>query len=483
MKSTELEFETVIGLEVHIQLATEEKIFCTDRIAFGAEPNTDISPVSLAYPGTLPRLNRKLIPKAIRLGLALGSTIEPYSRFDRKNYFYADLPKGYQITQDQFPICTGGQFRLSNRNIRIHHLHLEEDAGKSIHDQDPEDTLIDLNRAGTPLVELVTEPDFRSGEEVVEFMEGLRQLVRWLEVSDGNMEEGSMRCDINVSIRPVGDAKLGARCEVKNVNSMRFAKRAILHETNRQIALIKQGEKIVQETRGFDAGTGTTYSLREKEEAHDYRYFPEPDLPPLILLVEEIEAQKKQLPELPWEQAKRFEKIYELPAFEAGQLVQEKDTAAYFERLAEMAESNSIIREISKLIINRLRPMLASENRAVHENNVPGKNWIKFVKLIDNQSITSSVAYQFLLPDLLATPDADPEELARKLDLLKDENGDELEALIRKILDENQTKAEAYRKGKKGLIGFFMGAVMRQTNGKADPTESERIFREFLDAE
>ena len=284
-----MSYETVIGLETHIQLSTFSKAFCSDAAAFGGAPNTHTSVISLAHPGTLPRLNKKAVEYAVKLGLALGCDINRHTTFDRKNYFYADLPKGFQTTQDRAPVCIGGSISLKidkpvsgrhNPLIRIHHIHLEEDAGKSMHDQSPEHSYIDLNRAGVPLLEIVSEPDLRSPEEVAAYMEEMRRLVRWLGVSDGNMEEGSMRCDVNISIRPVGSTTFGNRCEIKNVNSMRFAKRAIEYEVNRQIALVEAGGKVEQETRGFDVANGVTYSLREKENAHDYRYFPEPDLPP-----------------------------------------------------------------------------------------------------------------------------------------------------------------------------------------------------------
>ncbi|TNE58945.1 MAG: Asp-tRNA(Asn)/Glu-tRNA(Gln) amidotransferase subunit GatB, partial [Bacteroidetes bacterium] len=289
-------YETVIGLEVHVQLATRSKMFSTDNAAFGGAPNTHTSAISLAHPGTLPRLNKTAVEYAVRLGLALGCTINQVSTFDRKNYFYADLPKGYQITQNEKPVCTGGQVVFNTPatfgseepasgqvTVRLHHIHLEEDAGKSLHDQDPEYSRIDLNRAGVPLLEIVSEPDLRSPEEAAAFMETIRKLVRWLGISDGNMEEGSLRCDVNISVRKKGATRLGTRCEIKNINSMRFARRAIEFETDRQIGILEQGGSVEQETRGFNPENGTTYPLREKEEAHDYRYFPEPDLPPVVI--------------------------------------------------------------------------------------------------------------------------------------------------------------------------------------------------------
>lgn len=319
------EYEVVIGLETHVQLATHSKAFCGDDARFGGEPNTHISTISLGHPGTLPHLNKRQIEFAVRLGLALGCQINLRSTFDRKNYFYADLPKGYQITQDRLPICVGGSLRISTKDgdkeVQIHHIHMEEDAGKSIHDLDPNDSLIDLNRAGVPLLEIVTEPDLRSADEVDAYMTAMRQLVRYLEISDGNMEEGSLRCDCNVSIRRLGDTHLNARCEIKNMNSMRFARRAIEYEVSRQAQIMEAGGKIAQQTLNFDPETGTTSPLRSKEDAHDYRYFPEPDLPPVVILPEYLEAIKMQMPPLPWELLEQFKNEYGLTDYECGRSV------------------------------------------------------------------------------------------------------------------------------------------------------------------
>ena len=288
MSSPYEQYETVIGLEIHVQLSTKSKAFCADDTSFGGEPNTQVSTISLGHPGTLPRLNKKQIEYAVRLGLALGSEINQVSYFDRKNYFYADLPKGYQITQDRRPVCVGGDLEIRvgemRKKVRIHHIHMEEDAGKSMHDSDPVNSFIDLNRAGVPLLEVVSEPDLRSPEEVDAYMSAMRQLVKYLEISDGNMEQGSMRCDCNVSVRKKGATKLGERCEIKNLNSMRYARRAINYEVKRQIDLIESGGRVKQQTLNFDPTTGVTSPLREKEDAHDYRYFPEPDLPPVLNL-------------------------------------------------------------------------------------------------------------------------------------------------------------------------------------------------------
>ena len=332
------QYETVIGLEIHLQLATRSKAFCGDDTTFGGEPNTHVSAISLGHPGTLPKLNKTQVEYATRLGLALNCKINQRNCFDRKNYFYLDLPKGYQITQDKHPVCIGGglEIRLGGEKkyIRLHHIHMEEDAGKSIHDVDPKHSLIDLNRAGTPLLEIVTEPDLRSGEEVDAFMTAMRQLARYLEISDGNMQEGSMRCDVNVSVRKKGETIFGERCEVKNVNSMKYARQAIAYESQRQIDLIENGGTVTRETLNFNPTTGITTPMRDKEDAHDYRYFPDPDLPPVILSPTFIDEVKNRLPKLPNELFTEFTSKYGLSEYEAELLTTEKNTALYFSELA-----------------------------------------------------------------------------------------------------------------------------------------------------
>lgn len=466
-------YETVIGLEIHVQLATRSKAFCADSAAFGGAPNTHTSAISLAHPGTLPRLNRRAVEYAVRLGLALGSQINLVSAFDRKNYFYADLPKGYQITQDKHPICTGG--RLSD--VRIHHIHLEEDAGKSLHDQDPRDSLVDLNRAGVPLLEIVTEPDFRSAAEVAAFMEDMRRLVRWLGISDGNMEEGSLRCDINVSVRKTGDPVLGQRCEIKNVNSMRFARRAVEFEAERQIAILENGGRIEQETRGFDAAAGTTYSLREKEQAHDYRYFPDPDLPPVIIRPEELERIRAEMPPLPAVLEQEFQTRYELPAYDAGQLTQDRATAFYFLDLLEQKSSPKLA---ANLLINKLIPWVAENKAELTECPVQPAQWAVFLQLIESGQISASAAYQRLFPVLLANPGAGPAQLADRLNLRQSADTGFLETLADEVLARFPDKVQEYKKGKKGLIGLFMGELMKASGGKADPKAATRVLEEKL---
>lgn len=480
-------YETVIGLEIHVQLATRSKAFCADDAAFGGAPNTHISAVSLAHPGTLPRLNRQAVEYAVRLGLALDCRINPHSTFDRKNYFYADLPKGFQTTQQNNPICIGGHLSLNGgaSNIRIHHIHLEEDAGKSMHDQDPADSLIDLNRAGVPLLEIVTEPDLRSAAEVAAFMSEMRRLVRWLGVSDGNMEEGSLRCDVNISVRKQGAEKLGQRCEVKNVNSMRFARRAIEFEVNRQIEILESGGKIEQETRGFDATSGSTYSLREKEEAHDYRYFPEPDLPPVVISNAQLQRIQSEMPPLPRVLETDFQSRFGLPAADAELLTQERDTAVYFLQMADPAQEGnhrlpSTIRQISNLLINKLLPWSAETGLPLGDCPVPADAWIEFINLIESGQISASGAYQRLFPALLERPGHHPALLATELNLLQSDDLDFLEKLADEVLARFPEKVAEYKKGKKGLIGFFMGELMKASKGKAEPKSATRLLEERL---
>ena len=371
MSSIYDQYETVIGLEVHVQLGTKSKAFCADSTTFGAKPNTQISTISLAYPGTLPKLNEQQVEYAIRLGLALGCTINERNQFDRKNYFYADLPKGYQITQDAAPICLGGalpiQVKGEERVIRIHHIHMEEDAGKSIHDQDPSASLIDLNRAGVPLLEVVTEPDLHSAEEVDAFMTAMRQLVRYLEVSDGNMEEGSLRCDVNVSVMPKGSEVFGNRCEIKNLNSMRFARRAIEFERKRQVDLIESGGEVQQSTLNFNPATGVTTPLRSKENAHDYRYFPDPDLPPLHLKEERVNNVRAKLPALPWELRRRFVSMG-VSDKDAVLLIEEKSTALFFQSFIQQYNNKKDrVVAAAKLMINKLLPWAKNKNVSLSE--------------------------------------------------------------------------------------------------------------------
>lgn len=474
-------YETVIGLEVHLQLSTRSKAFCGDDASFGGAPNSHVSVISLGHPGTLPRLNEAQVRYAVRLGLALGCKINLESRFDRKNYFYTDLPKGYQITQDALPICVGGALPIKVgeqwRKVRIHHIHMEEDAGKSIHDIDPESSLIDLNRAGVPLLEIVTEPDLHSAAEVDAFMTGMRQLARYLGISDGNMQEGSMRCDVNISLRKMGSQKLGERCEIKNLNSMRFARQAIDYEVERQAALLDSGQTIVKQTLKFDPNSGTTRPLRGKEDAHDYRYFPDPDLPPVVLTEAFIEAEKNNLPALPWQLFEKFTSAYGLPDYDAGLLTQEPGVAAFF---LQLCDSTKNFKAAANLIINKVNPWLSEKESGVEQFPVPVNALAALIDLVDAKKVSASAAYQQLFPAMLENPEVPPHELAEKLNLTQVSDENYLEQLARQVIAAHPKEADIFRKGKKGLIGFFMGELMEASKGKADPKAGRELLLKLL---
>ncbi len=482
------QYETVIGLEAHVQLGTLSKAFCSDSTKFGGEPNTQTSVVSLAHPGTLPRMNKKQIEYAVRLGMALGCRINERNAFDRKNYFYADLPKGYQITQDKHPICIGGSLDVrtteGSKSIRLHHIHIEEDAGKSIHDQNPTATLIDLNRSGTPLVEIVTEPDLRSGEEVDAFMSAMRHLVRWLDVSDGNMEEGSLRCDVNISIRPVGQVEFGTRCEVKNVNSMRFARKAIEFETKRQIELVESGGKVEQNTLNFDPATGVTTPLRSKENAHDYRYFPDPDLPPIILSPSFLEKIRNEMPQLPNAARAELMSVFGLPEYDVLLLTEERAIYTYFKDFVSQIKTPQY-KAVSNLIINKILPTANELKIELTDFPLPINELADFLTLIETGKISNTAAYQTLFPELLTEKTAQNAPisvaaLAEKLNLFQNSDTDFLAKIIAEVMAENAAKVGEYRKGKKGLLGFFVGEVMKRSKGKADPKATNGLVIKAL---
>ncbi len=476
------QYELVVGLEVHIQLSTKSKAFCGDSTEFGTAPNTQVSAISLGLPGTLPRVNKSQIIYAVRLGLALGSQINHKNYFDRKNYFYSDLPKGYQITQDNQPVCIGGQLELKTengvKNIRIHHIHMEEDAGKSIHDQHPDYSLIDLNRAGVPLLEVVTEPDFRSAEEVDQFMTRMRQLVRYLEISDGNMEQGSMRCDCNISVRKKGVSEFGERCEVKNVNSMRFARKAIEFEFKRQVDLLESGIKVQQQTLSFDPISGTTSPLRDKEDAHDYRYFPEPDLPPILLSEVFIESIRTKLPALPWQLKAHLEEKLGLSNYDAHLLTEDKHIALFF---LDFTREYSDYKSAANLFINKIIPYLNEQKSGVQDFPLSSKQLSGFLDLIEGGKVSSAIAYQRLFPVLLEKPTIPAFDLAQALNLIQSSDMDFLENLVKEAIDNYPEKVAAYRKGKKGLIGFFMGEVMKKSKGKAEPKTTKSLLTKYLE--
>lgn len=475
-------YELVSGLEIHVQLNTNSKIFSADSASFGASPNQNISTVSLALPGALPKLNKEVIAKAIRIGLALNCTINQINHFDRKNYFYADLPKGYQITQDSQPICVNGfiDVELSNgtvKKIGINRIHLEEDAGKSIHDQDENYSLVDLNRAGVPLIEIVTEPDIRSAEEASALLTEIRKLVRHLNVSDGNMEEGSLRCDANISIRRFGDAEYGTRCEVKNLNSMRNVRSAMEFEFMRQVDVISNGGKIIQSTLNFDVDKGTTSPMRTKEEANDYRYFADPDLPPIQISDEWLAKIKSEMPTLPNEITKQL--ISEFGISRADAILFASDTSLlnYFNlALPTVNHKKSLI----NWLIGPIRALLNEREIAISTYKIKPIQLAKTINLVDDKKLTQQIAIQQLLPALEENQTVAVIDLAQSLNLLISENEDELDSFIDQVLNKHPQQVESYKKGKKGVLGLFVGEVMKLAKGKADAKKLNELIIEKL---
>lgn len=474
-------YEAVIGLEVHIQLSTKSKAFCSDSTSYGAMPNRQVSAVSLAHPGTLPRANTTQIEYAIKLGLSLKSRISKVSYFDRKHYFYADLPKGFQTTQDNAPICIGGNFSFYHndglRNIRIHHIHMEEDAGKSMHEGDTSYSKIDLNRAGVPLLEMVTEPDFRSAEEVYDFIHAMRLHVQYLGISDGNMEEGSIRCDCNVSVRLLGEQQLNNRCEIKNVNSARFARKAISYEIDRQIKMMKSGMEVAQQTREFIPDEGITKLLRTKEDAYDYRYFPEPDLPPLHIGQEQLEDIGKSLSESPLEKYIRYTGDWQIAEKDAKSIIADPEVASSFEAFLEYYDVLAPDR-IAKFWINQLLPSLSTIETPTRD--LMFARCKDYLDLLASGDVNRSVAHQKLWP-LVLQSSADVRDLAKDIDILKSKQNLNLQSIVAGIIEANPEQSAKFRKGKKALIGFFIGQVMRQTKGQADPHEVEQVIRESFE--
>ncbi|QKJ30884.1 Asp-tRNA(Asn)/Glu-tRNA(Gln) amidotransferase subunit GatB [Mucilaginibacter mali] len=472
-------YELVVGLEVHAQLSTQSKSFSADSAAFGAGPNQHISMVSLGHPGTLPFLNKKAVAYAVKMGLASHCTINLNNHFARKNYFYADLPKGYQISQDQQPICLGGHVtvRLGNgtkKDIAIHHIHLEEDAGKSMHDQHAADSLIDLNRAGVPLIEIVSEPDIRSAEEAGQYLTEIRKLVRYLDICDGNMEEGSLRCDANISVRLKGATKYGNRCEVKNLNSIRNVQRAIEHEFQRQVSVIEAGGHIDQNTLNFDADTGETSVLRSKEMANDYRYFPEPDLPPLVLTQEYIDGIRAEMPALPGELYQKYTTQFGLSDYDAGVITNDYHLAHYYEAVIKHTAN---YKAAANWLMGPLKQAIDENEFALKPEDLAG-----LIKLVDDGKINHTIASNKLLPELIKGSGKTAEQVAIELNLFISENNDELNEFILKALAKFPDKVIEYRKGKKGVLGLFMGDIMKQSKGKIDPQKTNQLLVKALEA-
>jgi aspartyl-tRNA(Asn)/glutamyl-tRNA(Gln) amidotransferase subunit B len=474
-------YEVVVGLEVHAQLLTNSKLFCGDSAVFGGEPNTHISPITLGHPGTLPKLNKKAISFAMKIGLACHSSITRYNYFARKNYFYPDLPKGYQLSQHTTPICKEGyvtiRMQQGTKDIRLNRIHLEEDAGKSLHDIDPNNTCVDYNRAGVPLVEIVTEPDLRSGEEAYAYLTELRKLLRYLEICDGNMEEGSMRCDANISIRKKGDPKLGTKVEVKNLNSIRNVKRAIEYESKRMIDLVESGGAIVQQTRSFDAGNGTTFALRTKEDANDYRYFADPDLAPFVVTEEMLQEVKATIPLLPEEKVAKYMQELKLPEYDARVITDEKELAAYFEQIIQHTTN---YKAAANWMLGPVKSWLNETGRPVTELPVTPAAIAALIGLIDGNQLNFSVASTRVFNGLLNEPNKEPLQMAKELNLLQDSDEGNVAAWIEEVLNKMPDKVAEYKKGKKGLIGLFVGEVKKVSKGKADPKLTNDILLKKL---
>ena len=474
-------YEIVVGLEVHAQLLTGSKLFCGDSIAFGAEPNTHVSPVTLAHPGSLPKMNRKAIGYAIKMGLACNCEIEQKNYFARKNYFYPDLPKGYQISQHTTPICKNGFVKIrvagQEKSIRLNRIHLEEDAGKSLHDADDKNTAVDYNRAGTPLIEIVTEPDIRNSDEAFAYVSELRKLVRYLGVCDGNMEEGSMRCDANISVRKMGDEKLGTRVEVKNLNSIRNVKRAIDFEANRLIEKIEAGETIKQQTRSFDANNGTTFAIRDKEDAEDYRYFPDPDLTPFDLKDDFIAEIKNTIPELPEKRIENYTRHDLLPEYDAQVLTEEKEISDYFEQV--ILHTNNY-KAAANWMLGPVKNWLNENGKSIEEFLLQPAQVASLVTCVDDGKLSFSTASTKLFHLLLENPGEETILLAEKNNLIQQSDSSALEPVIDEVLQQLADKVIAYKKGKKGLLALFVGEVMKRTKGKADPKKTNEILLEKL---
>lgn len=474
-------YETVIGLEVHARLATKSKLFSGDDIGFGAEPNTNVSPIVLGHPGTLPKMNKAAVEYAVKMGLACHCTVSKHNYFARKNYFYPDLPKGYQISQHTTPICEGGFVPIKvngkERNIQLTRIHLEEDAGRSIHDMDVENTCIDYNRAGTPLIEIVTEPDLHSGDEAYTYLTEIRKLVRFLEICDGNMEEGSLRCDANISVRKIGEKKLGTRVEVKNLNSIRNVKRAIEAEAARLINILESGDTIIQQTRSYDANTNTTFAIRDKEDADDYRYFPEPDLTPFYLSDSFIDKVKTSIPALPAERVRKYVSEMKLSEADAVLLTSEKSNADYFENLTGVCKN---YKAAANWMLGPVQEWMNEQNKAIEDLPIKPITLAEIIQLVEDGQLSYTAAAGKLFTAMLQQPDANPAELAAQLDLIQQSNTSEIEPIVEKVLQKFSEKVLEYQKGKKGLLALFTGEVMKLSKGKADPKVVNNILLEKL---
>ena len=474
-----MKYEAVIGLEVHAQLQTNTKIFCGCETAFGEEANTRTCPVCIGMPGVLPVLNKKTVEYIIKTGLATNCTISPFSRFARKNYFYPDLPKGYQISQYELPLCEHGYVEIvvdgAVKRIGITRIHLEEDAGKNLHTSESGASLVDLNRAGTPLMEIVSEPDIRTADEAAEYLKKLRSLLRYIEVSDADMEKGNFRCDCNVSIRPVGAREFGTRAEVKNVNSFKFVQKALEYEIKRQAQILDEGGRVVQETRLFDSTKGITFSMRSKEEAHDYRYFPEPDLVPVVTSPATVESIRATIPELPDAKRERFVKEYGLPEYDADMLTQSRGLAAYFEESAALSGQPKVI---SNWMMGELMRLMNADNREIEACPIRPDRLAGMVKMIADGVISTKIA-KTVFEEMYRTG-KDAGTVVKEQGLVQVSDTGEIERIIAEVIKANPSQHADYKTGKDKLFGFFVGQVMKASKGKANPDIVNQLLKKKL---
>jgi aspartyl-tRNA(Asn)/glutamyl-tRNA(Gln) amidotransferase subunit B len=474
-----VKYEPVIGLEIHAQLLTDTKIFCGCSTQFGSDPNTQTCPVCIGMPGVLPVMNRKVVEYVIKTGLAINCEIAEYSRFARKNYFYPDLPKGYQISQYELPICEHGHVDITvdgkERRVGITRIHMEEDAGKNIHGSEAGYSFVDLNRTGVPLMEIVTEPDIRTPAEAAEFMRILRSIVRYLGVCDGNMEQGSLRCDANVSLRPEGTEELGTKAEIKNINSFRFVEKALEYEIKRQMKVLKEGGTIVQETRLFDSEKGTTHSMRSKEEAHDYRYFPDPDLVPLVVDKKWVEEIRNTMPELPVRKKERFMKEHGLPEHDASLLADERPVAEWFEESVKLGADP---KNAANWMINELLRMLSDDRITLSESNITPKHLADMLVLIDKGTISGKIAKKVF--NKMYETGNDANKIVEEEGLVQISDSSELEGIVDKIIEASPDEVERFKGGDQKLMGFFVGQIMKETKGKANPKLVNEIIRKKI---
>jgi aspartyl-tRNA(Asn)/glutamyl-tRNA(Gln) amidotransferase subunit B len=476
-------YEMVIGLEVHAQMLTLSKAYSSDSTEYGNLPNTNVSAITMGLPGTLPKINKKVVEYAIKMGLATNCQITRYNIYARKNYFYPDLPKGYQITQDKTPICTEGYLEIKTKDgkekkIRIQRIHMEEDAGKSIHIPEEVDTLVDFNRAGVPLIEIVTHPDIKDGEEAYAYLTEIRKIVRYLEICDGNMEEGSLRADVNISVMLKGSKTFGTKVEVKNMNSFRNVQRAIQFEFERQTRIIEEGGTVISETRNFDATTGQTYGMRLKEVLNDYRYFPEPDLQPLIVEQSWIDKVKSEMTALPSELFKKFVNQYGLSEYDAWQLTDNKEIALYFESIT-LHTSN--YKAAANWVMGTIKSYLNELTLHINQFELKPHQIAELIALVDSGKVSNTVATQTLFSELIKNNSKNAEELAKELNLIQVSDTNAIQPIIEEVMNRFPDKIVEYKSGKVGLLGLFVGEVMKASKGKADPKLTNQLVKEFLE--